>query len=101
MYRAGIRSILSQLAREDRIAVVDTFGLESPQTKLAVAKLKSLGLDSELIITDADDEHMYLAPRNLTPVAVVEHRYAGPLSLIHSKKELSTDRQSTRLNYSH
>src|SRR3546814_16537310 len=60
MYRAGIRSILSQLAREDRIAVVDTFGLESPKTKLAVAKLKSLGLDSVLIFTDAVDENMYI-----------------------------------------
>ena len=90
MYRAGIRSILSQLAREDRIAVVDTFDLESPKTKLAVAKLKSLGLDSVLIITDAVDENVYLATRNLPHVAVVEPRYADPLSLIHYKKVLIT-----------
>jgi large subunit ribosomal protein L4 len=90
MYRAGIRSILSQLAREDRIAVVDTFSLESPKTKLAAAKLKTLGLDSVLIITDAVDENVYLATRNLPHVAVVEPRDADPLSLIHYKKVLIT-----------
>ena len=90
MYRAGIRSILSQLAREDRIAIVDTFALESPKTKLAAAKLKSMGLESVLIITDNVDENVYLATRNLPHVAVVEPRYADPLSLIHYKKVLIT-----------
>jgi len=90
MYRAGIRAILSQLAREDRIAVVDTFTLDAPKTKLAAAKLKSMGLDSVLIITDALDENVYLATRNLPHVAVVETRYADPLSLIHYKKVLIT-----------
>jgi large subunit ribosomal protein L4 len=90
MYRAGIRAILSQLAREDRIAVVDTFELESPKTKLAAAKLKSMGLESVLIITDVLDENVYLATRNLPHVAVVEPRYADPLSLIHYKKVLIT-----------
>src|SRR3546814_8064233 len=71
MYRAGIRAILSQLAREDRIAVVDTFALESPKTKLAAEKLKSMGLESVLILTDVLDENVYL------------------------------DRKSTRLNSSH
>ena len=88
MYRAGIRAILSQLAREDRIAVVDTFALESPKTKLAAAKLKGMGLESVLIITDVLDENVYLATRNLPHVAVVEPRYADPLSLIHYKKVL-------------
>lgn len=90
MYRAGIRSILSQLAREDRIAVVESFDLESPKTKAAAAKLKSLGLDSVLIITDSVDENVYLATRNLPHVAVVEPRYADPLSLVHYKKVLIT-----------
>jgi len=90
MYRAGIRAILSQLAREDRIAVVDTFTLDAPKTKLAAAKLKDMGLDSVLIITDALDENVYLATRNLAHVAVVEPRYADPLSLIHYKKVLIT-----------
>ncbi|OWT75065.1 MULTISPECIES: 50S ribosomal protein L4 [unclassified Achromobacter] len=90
MYRAGIRSILSQLAREGRITVVDAFKLESPKTKLAADKLKGLGLESVLIITDDFDENVYLATRNLPHVAVVEPRYADPLSLIHYKQVLIT-----------
>jgi len=90
MYRAGIRAILSQLAREDRIAVVDSFQLDTPKTKQAAAKLKNMGLESVLIITDALDENVYLATRNLPHVAVVETRYADPLSLIHYKKVLIT-----------
>jgi large subunit ribosomal protein L4 len=90
MYRAGIRAILSQLAREDRIAVVDNFVLDAPKTKLAADKLKSMGLESVLIITDVLDENLYLATRNLPHVAVVEPRYADPLSLIHYKKVLIT-----------
>ncbi|GAA4336858.1 50S ribosomal protein L4 [Pigmentiphaga soli] len=90
MYRAGMRSILSQLAREDRIAIVEAFAVDSPKTKLAADKLKSLGLDSVLIITDAVDENLYLATRNLPHVAVVESRYADPLSLIHYKQVLIT-----------
>jgi large subunit ribosomal protein L4 len=91
MYRAGIRSILSQLAREDRISIVDSFTLESPKTKLAAEKLKTMGLsDSVLIITDLVDENVYLACRNLKHVAVVEPRNADPLSLIHYKKVVIT-----------
>lgn len=88
MYRAGIRAIFSQLAREGRIAVVESFELESPKTKQAAAKLKGMGLESVLIITDVLDENVYLATRNLPHVAVVEPRYADPLSLIHYKKVL-------------
>ena len=90
MYRAGLRSILSQLAREDRISIVDAFTLESPKTKLAAEKLKTMGLESVLIITDSVDENLYLATRNLPHVAVVEPRHADPLSLIHYKKIVIT-----------
>jgi large subunit ribosomal protein L4 len=90
MYRAGIRSILSQLARENRISIVEDFTLEAPKTKLAADKLRSLGLESVLIITDAVDENLYLATRNLPNVAVIETRYADPLSLIHYKNVLIT-----------
>jgi len=90
MYRAGLRSILSQLAREDRISIVDSFTLESPKTKLAADKLKSMGLESVLIITDSLDENVYLATRNLAHVAVVETRNTDPLSLIHYKKIVIT-----------
>jgi len=90
MHRAGLRSILSQLARDGRISVVDQFVLDTPKTKDAAAKLKTLGLESVLIITDAVDENVYLATRNLPHVAVVETRYADPLSLIHYKKVVIT-----------
>jgi len=90
MYRAGIRSILSQLVREDRIAVVERFDLASPKTKEAAARLKSMQLDSVLIITDAVDENLYLATRNLPHVAVIEPRYADPLALVHYRKVLIT-----------
>ncbi|HUH60347.1 MAG TPA: 50S ribosomal protein L4 [Candidimonas sp.] len=90
MYRAGMRAILSQLAREGRISVVDSFVLDAPKTKLAATKLKDMGLESVLIITDLLDENLYLATRNLPHVAVVEPRYADPLSLIHYKKIVIT-----------
>lgn len=90
MYRAGIRAILSQLAREGRVAVVDSFTLDTPKTKAAAQRLKEMGLESVLIITDVLDENLYLATRNLPHVAVVEPRYADPLSLIHYKKVLIT-----------
>ncbi|PWF21750.1 50S ribosomal protein L4 [Corticimicrobacter populi] len=95
MFRAGIRSILSQLAREDRISVVETFSIDAPKTKLAQDKLKSLGLqpgprEGVLIITDTVDENVYLATRNLAHVAVIEPRYADPLSLVHYAKVLIT-----------
>ena len=90
MYRAGMRSILSQLARENRIAIVEDFTLESPKTKIAADKLRLMGLDSVLIITDNVDENIYLATRNLPHVAVVEPRYADPLSLIHYKNVIIT-----------
>ncbi len=97
MYRAGIRSILSQLAREDRIAIVDTFTIDAPKTKLAAQKLRDMGMDSVLIITDEVDENVYLATRNLPHVAVIEPRYADPLSLIHYKQVLITKSAVTQL----
>ena len=91
MYRAGLRAIFSQLVREDRLAVVESFTLDAPKTKLAATKLKDLGIaEPVLIITDALDENVYLATRNLPHVAVIETRYADPLSLVHYKKVLIT-----------
>ena len=91
MYRAGMTSILSKLAKDDRIAVVDSLSVDSPKTKSLAAKLKAMGLaDSVLIITDALDENLYLASRNLKNVMVVEPRYADPMSLIYFKKVVVT-----------
>jgi large subunit ribosomal protein L4 len=90
MFRAGICSILSQLAREGRLHVVEEMTLEAPKTKLLAEKFKGMGLESVLIITDTLDENLYLASRNLPHVAVVEPRYADPLSLIYFKKVVIT-----------
>lgn len=90
MFRAGVCSILSKLARDDRVMVVDDLSVEAPRTKLLAQKLKAMGLESVLIITDSIDENLYLAARNLKHVMVVETRHADPVSMIHYKKVVLT-----------
>lgn len=90
MYRAGMASIFSQLAREGRLAVVDSLTVDSPKTKQLAAKFKAMGLDSVLLITDQLDDNLFLASRNLAGVLVVEPRHADPASLVHYKKVLMT-----------
>jgi large subunit ribosomal protein L4 len=86
MYRAGLCAILSKLAADDRIVVVDELSVDSPKTKALATKLKDMGLlEHVLIITDAVDDNLYLASRNLKNVLVIEPRYADPLSLVHYK----------------
>lgn len=88
MYRAGMRSIFSQLAREGRLNIVESFSVDAPKTKLLAEKVKAMGLESVLIISDKVDENLYLASRNLHKVGVVEAQHADPLSLIHFQKVL-------------
>ena len=90
MYRAGMAAILSQLAREGRLAVVDSISIEAPKTKLLAAKLKGMGLDHVMVISDQVDDNLLLASRNLPNVLVVEPRYVDPLSLVFYKKILVT-----------
>ena len=90
MYRAGMASILSQLAREGRLAVVESWTVDSPKTKPLAAKFKAMNLASVLVIADEVDENLYLASRNLVNVMVVEPRYADPVSLVHFRKVLVT-----------
>jgi large subunit ribosomal protein L4 len=90
MYRAGMAAIFSQLAREGRLAVVDSISIEAPKTKLLAQKFKAMGLDSVLLITDQLDDNLLLASRNLPHVLVVEPRHADPLALVHYKKVLVT-----------
>ena len=90
MYRAGMASILSQLARDGRLAVIDSIKVDSPKTKQLAAKFKAMNLDSVLVIADEVDENLYLASRNLGNVLVVEPRYADPVSLVYYKKVLVT-----------
>ena len=90
MYRAGMAAIFSQLAREGRVAVVDSISVDAPKTKLLADKFKAMGLDSVLVIADQVDDNLALASRNLANVLVVEPRYADPLSLVFYKKILVT-----------
>jgi large subunit ribosomal protein L4 len=90
MFRAGLSSILSQLAREERLAVVDTFTIDAPKTKLLTQKLKGMGLDNVLIITDALDDNLHLSSRNLPHVNVVTVANTDPVSLIRHHKVIVT-----------
>lgn len=90
MYRAGMASILSQLVREDRLAVVEQFTLEQPKTKLLAGKLSAMGVSDVLILTDQLDENLYLSSRNLPNVMVLEARHADPVSLMRFEKVLVT-----------
>ncbi|NMG43938.1 50S ribosomal protein L4 [Aromatoleum toluvorans] len=90
MYRAGVASILSQLAREDRLAVVENFSVEAPKTKLLSQKLKGMGLDSVLVITDQFDENLFLSSRNLHKVLVLEVSETDPVSLVHYDRVIVT-----------
>ncbi len=90
MYRAGLCSILSQLAREDRLSVIENLNVEAPKTKLLAQKLKDMGLDSVLVITDDLNENLLLASRNLPNVLVCEPHHADPVSLVFFKKVLIT-----------
>jgi large subunit ribosomal protein L4 len=90
MYRAGICSILSQLAREERLVVVEGLSIDAPKTKLLSQKLQGMGLESVMIITDNLEENLLLASRNLPNVLVVEPRHADPMSLVFYKKIVVT-----------
>ncbi|MEN3352660.1 MAG: large subunit ribosomal protein [Betaproteobacteria bacterium] len=90
MFRAGLSSILSQLAREERLAVVESFTVDTPKTKLLTQKLKSMGLESVLIITDAIDDNLHLSSRNLPHVNIVTVANTDPISLIRHDKVIVT-----------
>ncbi len=90
MYRAGMAAILSQLVREDRLSVVDNMALDAPKTKLLATKLKGMGLDRVLIITDNLDDNLYLSSRNLPNVLVLEAKHADPVNLVRFPKVVLT-----------
>jgi len=90
MYRAGLAAILSQLAREDRLAVIENFSVESPKTRMLAQKIKGMGLESVLLITDNLDENLYLSSRNLHNILVLEVNETDPISLVRYKNVLLT-----------
>jgi large subunit ribosomal protein L4 len=90
MHRAALCSIYSQLVRDARLVAVEDFAIDAPKTKLVADRLKGLGLESVMIITDDYSENLFLASRNLPHVYVCEAKYADPLSLLHYKKIVVT-----------
>ena len=90
MFRAGLSAILSQLAREGRLAVVEDFAMTAPKTKLLADKVRSMGFDSVLIITDKLDENLILSSRNLLNVLVIEPKQADPVNLLRFNNTLIT-----------
>jgi large subunit ribosomal protein L4 len=97
MYRAGMASILSQLAREDRIRVVDDFKVDAPKTKLLAQKVKAMGFDEVLVLIEEIDQNLRLSSRNLENVQVMSVRNANPAALVRSAKVLLTKGAVARL----
>lgn len=97
VYRAGLASILSQLAREGRLSVVERFELEAPKSRLLADKLKGMGLQEVLIVTDNLDENLFLSSRNLPAVLVVEPKNADPVSLLRYARTLLTKRAVAKM----
>lgn len=90
MYRGALRSMVSELVRQDRFVVVDELTLEAPKTRLLAAKLKELDLANVLIVTEAFDEALYLAARNLAGVGIIDVTDIDPVTLIRFEKILLT-----------
>ncbi|MAS00387.1 MAG: 50S ribosomal protein L4 [Nitrosomonadales bacterium] len=90
-YRAGMKSILSELVRQDRLSIIEEFKVKAPKTKDFIEKIKSLGVtDKALILVDSFDENLFLSSRNVPHILVIEARYADPVSLVHFPKVIAT-----------
>jgi len=90
MYRAGIATILSQLVRDDRLAVVEQLLIDAPKTKILAGKIKSMGFERLLVITDELDDNLFLSARNLPNLLVLDVAQADPVSLIRFPKVILT-----------
>lgn len=90
MYRAAMRSILSELVRQDRLVAVESFAVDAPKTKQLLKKLDAMGLKNALIITEEPDEKLFLAARNLPQIAVCDAGDADPVSLVGFDKVVVT-----------
>lgn len=90
MYRASMQAILSELARQGRLMVIEDLKVDGPKTKALAQKLKGMGYDQVLIVTDNVDENLYLSSRNLANVLVMEAQHADPYSLVRYPNVLLT-----------
>lgn len=90
MYQAAMRSMLSELVREDRLVIIDNLEMDQPKTKDLVTKLNELKLDHVLVLVDQYDNNLCLAARNLNWVDVLDLREVNPVSLLRFEKVLVT-----------
>jgi large subunit ribosomal protein L4 len=90
MYRAALRSICSELVRQDRLIITDSITMEAPKTKELAGKLKKLGLDNVLIVNEAFDEKVFLSARNLPDVGICDAAAIDPVVLMRFEKVLMT-----------
>jgi large subunit ribosomal protein L4 len=90
MYRAALRSVMSELIRQDRLVIVNELTLEAPKTKLLATKLKEYDLSNVLILNEAFDEKLFLAARNLPNVGICDVASMDPVVLIRFEKVLVT-----------
>lgn len=90
MYRAALKTIVSELARQDRLVVVETLDVDAPKTRLLVGQLNAFGVGSALLVTDEVSENLYLAARNLQGVDVRDVNGVDPVSLLSHDKVLMT-----------
>ncbi|MHB1331252.1 MAG: 50S ribosomal protein L4 [Sulfuriferula sp.] len=90
MYRAGVASILSKLASDGRLSVVESMSMAAPKTKDLANRLKGMGLGRVMIVTDDLDDNLWMSSRNLPNVLVVEVRHIDPVSMVHFDNVLMT-----------
>ena len=90
MYRGAMRSLLSELVRQERLLVVESLELAEPKTRLFAAQMKALGVDGGLFVVEAFDEKLYLASRNLPNVELLEATALDPVSLLRHEKVIMT-----------
>ena len=90
-YRAGMRSILSEIVRQNRLSVVEKFDIETLKTKKFLEKINTFGVENNvLVLIDEFNENLYLSSRNIPHVLVLEAKYADPVSLVHFQKVIAT-----------
>jgi large subunit ribosomal protein L4 len=97
MYQGAVRSILSELVRQDRLVTVKEFKVETPKTKALLSKLKGFGADNVLIVTDTIDDNLALAARNAVGIEVCNVNGADPVSLVRYEKVIVTQAAAKRL----
>ncbi len=86
MYRVGMRSLISELLRQDRLILIDKLGVTEPRTKQMQARLEELGVNDALVLTDGLDSAVYLAARNIPNIQVMDISIVDPVSLIQQEK---------------